>query len=99
MIHGMSRTQRITSFSTSNSGRTLGRFVIQAELGRGAMGVVYKAFDPMVQRPVAIKVILDPSATSDDLRRFHREAVAPGRLRHSGIVTFLEVGNHESRPL
>ncbi len=77
--------------------QAIGRYVIQGELGRGGMGVVYRGFDPTLRRPVAIKTILgavDPSR----LARFHREASAAARLRHPAIVSVLEVGQQPVAP-
>ena len=74
--------------------RRLGRYQIVAELGWGAMGVVYKAYDPRIDRIAAIKVINVPTVVqkeSEAYRRFIREAQAAGRLSHSGIVTIYDV--------
>ncbi|MCG6874234.1 MAG: serine/threonine protein kinase [Betaproteobacteria bacterium] len=74
--------------------RTIGRFELDSELGRGAMGVVWKAVDPLIGRPVAIKTIeaahfdFDPEARE----RFLREARAAGRLSHPNIVTIFDAG-------
>ncbi|HTS68070.1 MAG TPA: serine/threonine-protein kinase [Terriglobia bacterium] len=69
----------------------IGRYVIISELGRGAMGVVYKASDPTIGREVALKVLsLTPAAgegTSGPQEMFMREARAAGRLAHPSIVT------------
>ena len=74
-------------------GQTLGRYKIVEEIGKGGMGVVYKAVQPSLQRFVAIKV-LRPPLTFDDqfVQRFQREALAAGRLRNPHIVTVLDVG-------
>lgn len=75
--------------------RTMGRYVISTELGRGAMGTVYCAEDPLIERNVALKVLaLDPRQTSqaDFRERFFREAKAAGRLNHPNIVTIHDVG-------
>ncbi|WP_413895485.1 serine/threonine protein kinase [Rhodoferax sp.] len=74
----------------------LGKYEIRRELGKGAMGVVYEGFDPVIQRTVAIKTIL-PAAlkgeeASDILARFKREAQAAGRLNHPGIVAVYDYG-------
>lgn len=78
------------------SGRLLGRYEIVAELGRGAMGVVYKARDPKIDRFVAIKTILLHQSGVQEQRefrdRFFVEAKAAGRLLHPGIVTVFDVG-------
>ncbi len=74
----------------------LGRYEILAELGRGAMGAVFRARDPRIDRTVAIKTIAVPGASVKSLEeyreRFFREAQAAGRLSHPGIVTIFDVG-------
>ncbi len=73
--------------------RQFGRYRVDAELGRGGMGVVYKAFDPQLQRHVALKVILDAQhADPKQVSRFVREANAIARLRHPNIVPIHDVG-------
>jgi serine/threonine protein kinase len=76
-------------------GTTLDRYVIDAELGRGAMGVVYRARDPKLGRTVAIKMVstagLDPEAEKEYRQRFVVEAHAAGRFSHPGIVTIFDV--------
>src|SRR5450755_453543 len=73
-----------------------GRYEILTELGRGAMGIVYKARDPKINRIVALKTISlagqSPEEEQDFRRRFFREAEAAGRLSHPGIVTIFDVG-------
>ncbi len=73
-----------------------GRYEILAELGRGAMGVVYKARDPKINRVVAVKTISlagqPPEEEREYRERFFREAEAAGRLSHPGIVTIFDVG-------
>lgn len=73
-----------------------GRYEILAELGRGAMGVVYKARDPKINRVVAVKTISlagQPADEEQEYReRFYLEAEAAGRLSHPGIVTIFDVG-------
>lgn len=75
----------------------LGKYPITGILGEGAMGVVYKAHDPVIQRPVAIKTIrkhlADGSETGAMMAaRFRNEAQAAGRLLHSGVVAVYEYG-------
>ncbi len=70
-----------------------GRYRIIAELGRGAMGVVYKAHDPQIDRIIALKVLRRDRVTSNEfVRRFLKEAMAVGRLSHPSIVTVYDVG-------
>jgi serine/threonine-protein kinase len=73
-----------------------GRYQILSELGRGAMGVVYKARDPKINRIVAVKTISLAGQSPEDEReyreRFLREAEAAGRLSHPGIVTIFDAG-------
>jgi serine/threonine-protein kinase len=80
----------------------VGRYEIIEELGRGAMGAVYKARDPMMDRDVAIKRILAHAAQGPEApefrERFFREARAAGRLGHAGIVTVFDVSEHEGTP-
>ncbi|HEV2040202.1 MAG TPA: serine/threonine-protein kinase [Casimicrobiaceae bacterium] len=74
---------------------SLGRYEILEELGRGAMGVVYKARDPLIDRTVAIKTVdLDSSSDRPEAfeRRFYREAKSAGQLNHLNIVTIHDVG-------
>jgi len=78
------------------AGPTIGRFEIQKELGRGAMGTVYLGKDPKINRMVAIKTIrfdeIEPEQVEEAKRRFFREAEAAGALNHPNIVTIYDVG-------
>ncbi|WP_323745377.1 protein kinase domain-containing protein [Paludibaculum fermentans] len=69
----------------------IGKYEIAAELGRGGFGRVYRAFDPVVSRPVAIKVLTE-SADAAMLARFRNEASAAGNLHHKNIVTIHDFG-------
>jgi serine/threonine-protein kinase len=78
------------------------RYEIVAPIGYGAMGAVYKAFDPIIKRPVAVKTIrLDVPPSSPDYRafleRFTIEARTAGRLSHPNIVTLYDVGHTEEK--
>ena len=72
----------------------LGKYEIRRELGRGAMGVVYEAYDPMIKRRVALKTIRPDQLTGerpeDVIARFRREAQAAGRLSHPNIVSIYD---------
>jgi eukaryotic-like serine/threonine-protein kinase len=77
----------------------VGKFEVHGILGRGGMGTVYSAFDPTIQRPVAIKALmkqaLDPDQAMSILERFKREAQAAGRLVHPCIVQVYDYGENE----
>lgn len=80
---------------TNKTVTQLGRYRILDELGRGAMGIVYKAQDPILDRALAIKTIFIPADEEDRKEyeaRFNQEARAAGRLAHPGIVTIYDVG-------
>jgi serine/threonine protein kinase len=77
---------------------TLGRYKIIGEIGQGAMGVVYKAVDPIIDRTVAIKTInlnLSRQELEEYEARFQQEIKAAGRLNHPNIVTIYDVGKTE----
>ncbi len=77
----------------------LGKYEIIAEIGRGAMGAVYKARDPLIDRLVALKTITGgPSAQSNLLDRFYQEARSAGALQHPNIVTIYELGHEKNTP-
>lgn len=74
----------------------LGKYQIRRTLGKGAMGIVYEGFDPVIERTVAIKTILpsqlDGAQYAEVMARFKREAQAAGRLNHPGIVAIYDCG-------
>jgi serine/threonine protein kinase len=78
----------------------LGRYEIVAEIGRGAMGAVFRARDPKIDRTVAIKTIAVPASSSHDAehyrQRFFREAQAAGRMSHPGIVAIYDMDEDEA---
>ena len=69
----------------------IGRYLVQSVIGRGGFGVVYRAWDPVVRRDVAIKVLTsvnDPAM----LARFRSEAGTTGILKHKNIITVYDYG-------
>ncbi len=76
---------------------TIGRYQVESQIGTGGFGRVYKAFDPSVGRPVAIKV-LTALDSPDLLARFQTEARTTGSLHHPNIVTILDFGEDEGAP-
>lgn len=72
----------------------VGKYVLRAKLGEGAMGVVYDGHDPDIDRPVAIKTIhrhlIEAAGAEDWLERFNREARAAGRVLHPNLVTIFD---------
>ncbi len=81
------------------TGSTIGKYEIRAELGRGAMGVVYVAHDPVLDRRVALKVMAANILEDPDLKeRFRREAQAVAKLQSPNIVTVYDFGYHQDAP-
>jgi serine/threonine protein kinase len=77
-------------------GRALGPYQIESKLGEGGMGVVYRALDPRLDRPVAIKVLrADAALTAERKRRFIQEAKAASALNHPNIVHIYDIGEAE----
>jgi tetratricopeptide (TPR) repeat protein/predicted Ser/Thr protein kinase len=80
----------------SSGPATFGRYQVVSQIGHGGMGALYLAWDPTLERKVAIKVLIQDNA---ELReRFSREARSAARLRHRHIVTMYDVGEYDGQP-
>ena len=89
--------------STKRHVKTIGRYELIEVLGKGAMGVVYRARDPMLDRTVAVKTISSPKGQGKRVRkayleRFEREAKAAAKMQHPAIVTIFDVGQDDGLP-
>jgi eukaryotic-like serine/threonine-protein kinase len=86
--------------ATTSNPEKIGRYQILERVGRGGMGVLYRGIDPVLDREVAIKVMLvDFSEDTEQMRpRFYREAQAAARLQHSNIVTVFEFAEDNNTP-
>jgi serine/threonine-protein kinase len=79
-------------------GSQVGRYTLEAVVGQGGMGVVYRAYDADLLRRVAVKVMTPNLTTSTALGRFQREAAAVAQLRHPGIAAVHDFGRHDGKP-
>src|SRR5262245_33379537 len=90
---------RLKNPGSSGSGGMIGDYVILGELGRGSMGIVYKAKDPSLERIVAIKVLSDRlSGDEEFIERFQQEARAAAQLNHPNIVTIHQISYRAECP-
>ena len=76
----------------------VGRYAIRGFIGRGGMGALYLAWDPKLERDVALKVLREGVDSEEMLLRFTREARSAARLRHPHIVTIFDVGEQDDKP-
>jgi hypothetical protein len=81
------------------TGRRIGRYTLMQEIGRGGMGVVYKAYDIHLDRVVALKIVRGINVSrSEEVERFHREAKAAAKLDHPNIIAIHDVGEADGDP-
>ncbi len=90
----------LTSRKLTGAPQRLGRYVIEKRIGRGAMGAVYLAKDPRINRAVALKAIpIEKEFEDEELKearlRFYREAESAGRLTHPNIITVFDAGEEK----
>ena len=96
--HDRTPARRLRTALAETLPRTFGDYELLQELGRGAMGVVYKAWEPSLQRHVAVKMLLrGEHATVTDVTRFRGEAQSAAVLSHRNIVPVYKVGQCEGR--
>src|SRR5215475_11603131 len=81
---------------TLERGTAFGRYLLLDRLGSGAMGVVYSAYDPELDRKIALKILLHDSAGEQS--RLMREGRAIARLQHAGVIGVYDVGSHSGHP-
>ena len=94
---GVFRADQSVLKKATGAPERLGRYVIEKRIGRGAMGSVYLAKDPRINRPVAVKAIAIEKEFEDEelmeaRQRFYREAESAGRLTHPNIITVFDAG-------
>ena len=107
VLEWMKRTQggpkaddTLSAKKLNGAPQRLGRYVIEKRIGRGAMGAVYLAKDPRINRPVALKAIpIEKEFEDEELKearlRFYREAESAGRLTHPNIITVFDAGEEK----
>ena len=78
--------------------KKIGKYDVLDVIGRGGMGVIYKAVDPGIGRVVAIKMMTAFLENSELLQRFYREAQSAGKLQHPNIVTIYDLGAQDGNP-
>lgn len=92
-----SQTETLVEATRPARPERIGRFVVEDELGRGGMGVVYRALDPLLGRPVAVKLVAGQGGGSEGRTRLLREAQAIAQLQHPNVVAVHDVGEHEGQ--
>ena len=101
--HGGPAHNELSPKNPSGAPQRLGRYVIKRRIGRGAMGAVYLAKDPRINRAVAVKAIpiekeFEDAELKEARLRFYREAESAGRLTHPNIITVYDAGEEKGLP-
>ncbi len=79
--------------------KKIAKYEIIEQIGKGGMGIVYKAFDPLMEREVAIKVLAEQLFDQPEIKeRFYREARSAGKLSHENITIIHDLGEVEGKP-
>src|SRR5215831_1965156 len=91
-----SRHTSAASLAPSASAMTLGRYVLLHLVGVGAMGAVYAAYDPELDRKIALKLVRMETRSDDATRRLLKEARALARLSHRNVVSIFDVGRFDA---
>src|SRR4051794_41962534 len=87
-----------TTFVPAAASNMIGRYQVRAWLGAGAFGTVYRAYDPQLDREVALKLLRPEAlASARAVERFHREARAAAKMLHANVVPVHDAGTHGDR--
>ncbi len=84
--------------AAGRAGEKIGRYEVQAILGKGGMGIAYRAWDPDLKRVVAVKTLRAAAADEAEIARFRTESEAIARVRHPNIVQIFDVGDSDGQP-
>ncbi|KJR42246.1 serine/threonine protein kinase [Candidatus Magnetoovum chiemensis] len=99
VLGATSKRETTVMLDATDTKPTLGRYVVERELGRGAMGIVYLGKDPKIKREVAIKTLrydeIEEEQKEEIKERFFREAESAGRLMHPNIVKIFDAGEEQ----
>lgn len=92
-----SQSEALVAATRTSMPDRIGRFVVEGEVGRGGMGVVYRAVDPLLGRPVAVKLLARQDGGTEGRARLLREAQAIAQLQHPNVVAVHDVGEHDGQ--